>query len=228
MKDQYLVADTRDSEAVKRVSRSITMWDPLLSLKVSSSESLYGGILTSYGLCIGQAATLTFRERAQRVGPGDVIVVPPSVRISAQPATEFLWICYEGLAPEHLRGPVGLAVGFEHFSFGTASADRSICGNRRQVLPAHDLRHRVQYHFVEIENAEPHTHTDMVELYYVLSGEGELRVGPTQEQLSSVPIRSGQLIAVGPGLYHIPTNRLGMCVWFLYNEMAHRRRIRES
>jgi mannose-6-phosphate isomerase-like protein (cupin superfamily) len=224
MKGTYLVMDARDPDAVKQCSRAITAWDPLLSLKVSSGQSLYGGILTSYGLSIGPQATVTFRDRAQVVQTGDAIVLPPSVRVAAEPATEFLWICYEGLAPEHLRGPAGVALGFEHFSFARATEDRSICGNRRQVLPTNDLRYRVQYHFVEIENAEPHTHTDMVELYYVLSGTGELRVGAAQEQLTAVPIRAGQLIIVGPGLYHVPSNGLGMCIWFLYSEMAHRRR----
>jgi mannose-6-phosphate isomerase-like protein (cupin superfamily) len=226
MQGKYHVADARDADAVKQVSRAITAWDPLLSLKFTRGESLYGGILVSYGLSIGEPATLSFRDRRQPVNPGDAIVMPPSVRVAAQPAAEFVWISYEGLAPEHLRGPDGLALGFDHFSFNGGAADQSICGQRRQVLPTTDLRYRVQYHFVEIENAEPHTHADMVEFYYVMSGEGEVRVGPSLDQLASVPIRAGQLLVVGPGLYHVASNGLGMCIWFLYNEMAHRRRQR--
>lgn len=228
MQGKYLVADARDAEAVKQVSRAITAWDPLLSLKFTRGESLYGGILVSYGLSIGEPTTLTFRDRTQQVAPADAIVLPPSVRVAASPPAEILWFCYEGLAPEHLRGPEGLAVGFEHFSFGGGAADKSICGKRRQVLPTTDLRYRVQYHFVEIENAEPHTHADMVELYYVLTGEGEVRVGSSPDQLTGVPIHAGQVLAVGPGLFHVPSNGLGMCIWFLYNEMAHRRRVREG
>jgi mannose-6-phosphate isomerase-like protein (cupin superfamily) len=90
------------------------------------------------------------------------------------------------------------------------------------------LRYRVQYHFVEIENAEPHTHADMVELYYVFSGKGEVRIGSSLDQLTSVPSHAGQLLAIGPGLLHVPSNGLGVCIWFLYNEMAHRRRVREA
>jgi mannose-6-phosphate isomerase-like protein (cupin superfamily) len=228
MQGKHFVADARDADAVKQMSRAITAWDPLLSLKFTRGESLYGGILVSYGLSIGEPTTLSFRDRRQPVSPGDAIVLLPSVRVAAQPAGEFLWICYEGLAPEHSRGPEGLALGFEQFAFSSGAADQSICGKRRQVLPTTDLRHRVQYHFVEIENAEPHTHADMVEFYYVLSGEGEVRVGPAQEQLTGVPIRAGQIIAVGPGLFHVPSNGLGMCIWFLYTELAHRRRVREA
>ena len=228
MRGKYLIADARDAEGVKQISRAITAWDPLLSLKYTRGESLYGGILVSYGLSIGEPTTLAFRDRSQLMNSGDAIVLPPSVRVAAQPAADVLWICYEGLAPEHLRGPEALALGFEHFSFANGTADQSICGNRRQVLPTTDPRYRVQYHFVEIENAEPHTHDDMVELYYVLSGEGEVRVGSSQDQLTGVPIRTGQLLVVGPGLFHVPSNGLGMCIWFLYNEMAHRRRVREA
>lgn len=228
MQGKYLVADARDAEAVKQISRAITAWDPLLSLRFTRGESLYGGILVSYGLSIGEPTTLSFRDRAQQVHPADAIVLPPSVRVAASRPGEFLWICHEGLAPEHLRGPEGLVVGFEHFSFGGGSRDKSICGKRRQVVPTTDLRYRVQYHFVEIENAEPHTHADMVELYYVLSGTGEVQIGSSADQLTGIPIRAGQVLAVGPGLYHVPSNGLGMCIWFLYTEMAHRRRVREA
>ena len=228
MRGKYLVADARDADAVKQISRAITAWDPLLSLKVTRGESLYCGILVSYGLSIGDPTTLTFHNRSESMKPGDAIVLPPSVRVGAQPAAEVLWIGYEGLAPEHLRGPAGLAVGFERFPFEGNASDKSICGHRRQVLPTTDLRYRAQYHFVEIEYAEPHTHVDMVELYYVLSGKGEVRVGASQDQLTGVPIRVGQLLVVGQGLYHVPSNGLGVCIWFLYNEMAHRRRVREA
>jgi mannose-6-phosphate isomerase-like protein (cupin superfamily) len=226
MKGQYFVADARDSDAVKQISRAITAWEPLLSLKFTRGESLYGGILVSYGLSIGEPTSLTFRDRYRNTNSGDAIVLVPSVRVAANPAAEVLWFSHEGLAPEHLRGPEGLALGFEHFSLAGGAEDQSICGRRRQVIPTTDLRYRVQYHFVEIDNAEPHTHDDMVELYYVLSGKGEVRVGPSQDQLTGVPIHAGQLLAVGPSLFHVPSNGLGMCIWFLYNEMAHRRRLR--
>jgi len=228
MKGQYFVAEARDADGVNQISRAITAWDPLLSLKFTRGESHYGGILVSYGLSIGEPTTLKFRDRQQVMNRGDAIVLPPSVRVAAQPAADVLWICHEGLAPEHLRGPDGLARGFDHFSFAGGAEDQSICGRRRHVLPTTDLRYRVQYHFVEIQNAEPHTHDDMVELYYVLSGEGEVRVGPSRDQLTGVTIRTGQVLVVGPGLYHVPTDGLGMCIWFLHNEMAHRRRVREA
>ncbi len=228
MNGNYLTAGARDSEAIKQLSRAITAWDPMLSIKFTRGDALYGGIMTTYGLAIGDPTMISFRGREQSVNPGDAIVMPPSVRVSANSQAEFLWICYEGLAPEHLRGPDGLAVGFEHFSFRDGATDTSICGARRQVLPTNDLRYRVQYHFVNIANAEPHTHANMVELYYVLSGAGEVQIGPAQTELTSVPIRAGQVLAVGPGLYHVPSNGLGMCIWFLYAEMAHRRRVRDA
>ena len=176
MQGKYLVADARDAEAVKQASKAITAWDPLLSVRFSRGESLYNGIFTSYGLSIGEPTAIGFRDRRQAVNPGDAIVLPPSVRVAAQPAAEFLWICCEGLAPEHLRGAAGVELGFEHFAFDARREDRSICGRPHEVLPVTDLRHRVQYHFVEIQNSEPHTHAEMVELYYVLSGSGEVRI----------------------------------------------------
>jgi mannose-6-phosphate isomerase-like protein (cupin superfamily) len=228
MNGKYMSCDVRDTAALSQLSRAITSWDPLLSLKFSRGESLYGGILTSYGLCVGQASTLTFRDRTSSVHPGDAIVLAPSIRVACQPASEFLWICYEGLAPEHLRGAAAVAAGMEHFPFEAAGDSRSICGARREVLPATDLRHRVQYHFVVIDRPEPHTHQDMVELYYVQSGTGEVRIGPTMQDLSTVTVAAGQVLAVGPGLFHVPSDGLGMCIWFLYHETAHRRRVREA
>lgn len=228
MQGKFLVVPARESESVKQLSRAITAWDPLLSIRYTRGDSMYGGILTSYGLSIGSPMTLKFRDRLQSIEPGDAVVLAPSVRIACEPIAEFVWISYEGLAPEHLRGAAGVETGFEYFPLGAGTENRSICGSRREVLPVTDLRHRVQYHFVEIENAQPHSHTDMVELYYVLSGTGIVRIGPTAEQLSDVPVQAGQLLAVGPGLIHQPTDGFRMCIWFLYNEQAHRRRVREA
>ena len=68
----------------------------------------------------------------------------------------------------------------------------------------------------------------MIELYYVLYGEGDIRIGASLDKLSTVPLRPGTLLAVGPGLYHLASDGLGMCIWFLYSEMAHRRRVRAA
>jgi len=228
MQGNYHLADVQDLDAVKSMSRAITSWDPLLSLKVGHGESLYDGVRTCYGLNVGAETTLAFRDRKELAKTGDAIVMPPAVRVAAFPAADFVWVCHEGLAPEHLRGAAGLAMGFEHFSLALGHEDRSICGHRREVLPVTDLRHRVHYHFVEISNPEPHLHADMVELYYVLGGEGNVRIGPSLDQLTEVPVRADHLLAVGPGLYHVASDGLRMCIWFLYNEAAHRRRVREA
>ncbi len=227
MQGKYLVADPRNPESLKQLSKAITAWDPLLSLRFSSGESLYGGILVCYGLSIGPPTTLAYRDRRQAMEPGDAIVMPPSVRVAAQPAAELLWLCYEGLAPEHLRGADGIAVGFEHFSLAAAAWEAIERGRRRRVLPTADLRHRLHYHFVEVEKDDSGASTDGVQLHYVLAGEGELRIGPP-DQPATVAVRAGTLVAIGPGVSCAIGNGLGVCTWLLASEVAHRRRVREA
>jgi hypothetical protein len=228
MQGKYLVVDPRNPESLKQLSRAITAWDPLLSLRFSSGESLYGGILVCYGLSIGGPTRLAYRDRRQPVEPGDAIVMPPSVRVASQPAADFLWMCYEGLAPEHLRGADGIALGFEHFSLATAAPEATDRGRRRRVLPTTDLRHRLHYHFVEAASDDPLATIDGVQLHYVRTGEGDIRIGPALDQLAAVAVRAGTLVAIGPGVSCSLDNGLGVCTWFLASEMAHRRRVREA
>jgi mannose-6-phosphate isomerase-like protein (cupin superfamily) len=227
MQGKYVVADPRQADSLKQLSKAITAWDPLFSLRFSRGESLYGGILTSYGLSVG-STTLVYRGRREAVEPGDAVVMPPSVRVAAQPAADFLWVCYEGLPPAHLSGPNGIAAGFERFALASAAQESTDQGRCRRVLPTTDLRHRVHCNLVETENGVPHAGTDLVELHYVLTGQGEARVGPSPDQLGGVLVSEGALIAIGPGVWFAPCNGLVLCTWILFSEMAHRRRVRAA
>ncbi len=227
MQGQYLVGEARDSETIQVMSRAISAWSSLLSLKVTQGDALYDGVRTCYGCSIGGPSTLCFGKHQAELRPGDAIVVPPAVRVAARPPAELFWACYEGLAPEHLRGPLGQKNGFEHFAWSPPAADPSR-GMIREVVPLNDLRHRLHYHFLETRSNEPRVHSDMVQLVYVLHGEGELRVGPSAGELNRVPVRPGMLVAIGPALYQLASDGLGLCVWFLTSEMGHRRRVREA
>lgn len=225
MQDTHLVIDPRDPEAIKQLARAITAWDPLLSVKFSRGESLYDGVKVCYGVSIGGPTTLAFRERRQAVEPGDVLVMPPSVRIAAAPAAEFFWVCHEGLAPEHLRGPAAIANGFEHFAKSAASESISHGSRQREVLPISDFRHRLHYRTVEFVLAEPVAPAEVVELCYVWS-DGAFRIGPASDQLTAVPVQAGQVVAIGPGICREASAGLSFGVWRLFTEVAHRRRVR--
>jgi mannose-6-phosphate isomerase-like protein (cupin superfamily) len=227
MKGNYYAARLGDAGAVAAMSKALTAWDPLLSLRVLQGAALYDGCLTSYLTAAG-SCTLSFRDHRAAVNPGDAVVLPASVRIAVDPPGEFVSLRHEGLAPEHMRGPFPSRSGFEHRPLNRHQTAPSICGTRSEVIPDSDLRYRLQYHFVEIHNPKPHTHDAMTEFYYVLSGKGQIGVGPAPDQLTPVAVEPGTMLAVGPGLFHVPSDGLGLCIWFLYPEVTHRQRLRAA
>jgi len=227
MRGKYLLASVTEPASVDELSGAISRWDPLISLLLSESPFLYDGVRTVYGLCVGGSTQVSFGGRRERVERGDALVVAPGVRVSLEPATAFLCICDEGLAPEPLRSTGPQPLGYQHFKLDRDKQERSICGRRTLVIPEDDVRYRVQYHFVQTSSATPHKHEQMLELLVVLEGEGLVRLGPAEQELTEERVEPGTVVAVGPGLFHVPTDGLGICVWFVYEEVAHLRRRRE-
>lgn len=223
----FVEAHVSDAPSVLAMSKALTAWDPLLSLRVLRGGALYDGCLTSYATATAHT-TLAFRDHRVEVAPGDAIVFPPSVRIAMVPPGEFVALRHEGLAPEQMRGTYPSQYGFSHHGLQSADSSESICGRRRTVIPDTDLRFRMQYHFVETRSAEVHSHEEMTEFYLVLSGTGDIRVGRSASELMPVAVRPGSLLLVGPGMSHVPTDGLGLAIWFLYREMVHKCRIRDS
>lgn len=74
--------------------------------------------------------------------------------------------------------------------------ERGSCGVRRRLILADDCAALGLSH-VAIHDAREHFHRASSEIYYVLGGEGSLRVGS-----ETVPLRAGTTVLVPPGVRH--------------------------
>ncbi len=227
MQGRYLLASVSEAASVQALAAAVNRWDPLISVLLSDAPFLYDGVRTLYGLSIGEPADACFGGRRERVEPGDALVVAPGVRVALEPTTRFLCVRDEGPTPDPLRPTGPQLVGYQCLKLERGKEEPSICGRRTLVIPEEDVRYRVQYHFVQTSAATPHKHEQMLELLYVLEGEGQMRLGPSEEELTEERVEPGTVVAVGPGLFHVPTDGLGLCVLLVYEEVAHWRRKRQ-
>lgn len=212
---KYLVADTRNPEEMRVLSERIAEWEPRLSVTYENTDRLYASEQTLYVMLMTSETTLCQGGREEQIKAGDMAVIAPKVEIKADKLSEFLVFAYDGLTPPNF------AKGYEIFLYRESGASESRCGIKRcEILPSKYLArgYRLAMHFVEIQNPGLHLHEDMVEFYYVLYGEGDIGLGDEVNNLESIPVRPGSVIAVGNNLYHPPSDGLGMSIFFLYRQ----------
>lgn len=90
-----------------------------------------------------------------------------------------------------------------------APAEPSTCGHRYRLISREDAAAQpaAWAHVVEIDGAREHFHRRGTELYYVLEGEGAIRLDG-QEFL----IRKGSLIHIPPGVIHGAVGKMRVLV----------------
>ena len=90
-----------------------------------------------------------------------------------------------------------------------APRERSTCGWRYRLISREDQDQGVAAwaHVVDIEGAREHYHQRGTELYYVLEGEGALRLDGTEH-----PVRTGSLVHIPPGVIHGAKGRMRVLV----------------
>lgn len=224
---QFLAAEARDAEAMEDFGSGISSWEPRLAIRSDLDSRRIGEKnRTVYALLMDGATELRARGHREPMARGDMAVIAPGLIVESATPADFLIFAYDGPAPEHFSADAAHP-GFEVHRMDLEGRNRSICGVRSEVIQADDLRYRIQYHFVEIEKPQLHTHADMVEFYYVLYGSGKLSIGPDRECMDKVKVKQGDVIAVGPHLYHPASDGLGMAIVFLYDEATHEARRRE-
>jgi quercetin dioxygenase-like cupin family protein len=91
---------------------------------------------------------------------------------------------------------------------GEAPRERSTCGWRDLLLSRQD-RGRVTAwaHAVDIDGAREHYHKRTTELYYVLEGEGTVRLDGADH-----PVRKGSIVHIPPGVIHGAKGRMRVLV----------------
>ena len=92
---------------------------------------------------------------------------------------------------------------------GEAPRERSTCGWRHRLISREDADKNVAawVHTVDIDGSSEHYHKRITELYYVLEGEGAVRLDGVEH-----PVRSGSLLHIPPGVVHGAKGRMKVLV----------------
>ena len=92
---------------------------------------------------------------------------------------------------------------------GEAPRERSTCGWRNRLISREDADKNVAawVHTVDIDGSHEHFHKRITELYYVLEGEGSVRLDGVDHS-----VRQGSLLHIPPGVVHGAKGRMKVLV----------------
>lgn len=87
--------------------------------------------------------------------------------------------------------------------------EASTCGTRYRLISREDADRNVAAwaHSVDIDGAQEHYHERTTELYYVLDGEGAVRLNGRE-----YPVRKGSMVHIPPGVTHGAVGRMRVLV----------------
>ena len=88
-----------------------------------------------------------------------------------------------------------------------APRERSTCGWRHLLLSRQDENLAAWAHVVDIDGAKEHFHRRGTELYYVLEGQGNVRLDGVDH-----PVRQGSIVHIPPGVVHGAQGRMRVLV----------------
>lgn len=91
---------------------------------------------------------------------------------------------------------------------GETPRERSTCGWRDLLISRQDGNHVAAWaHAVDIDGAREHYHKRATELYYVLEGEGTVRLDGVEHA-----VRKGSIVHIPPGVIHGAKGRMRVLV----------------
>lgn len=102
-----------------------------------------------------------------------------------------------------MAGPLDTLIRHE----GETPRERSTCGWRDLLISKHDAHVSAWVHAVDIDGAKVHYHRRSTELYYVLEGEGIVRLDEVDH-----PVRKGSVVHIPPGVRHGAVGRMRVLV----------------
>jgi mannose-6-phosphate isomerase-like protein (cupin superfamily) len=88
-----------------------------------------------------------------------------------------------------------------------APKERSTCGWRYRLISRGDSDTAAWVHTVDIDGSKEHFHKRATEIYYVLEGQGTIRLDGVDH-----PIRKGSCVHIPPGVVHGATGRMRVLV----------------
>jgi mannose-6-phosphate isomerase-like protein (cupin superfamily) len=88
-----------------------------------------------------------------------------------------------------------------------APRERSTCGWRYLLLSREDRGLAAWAHAVDIDGAREHFHKIATEIYYVLEGEGAVRLDGVEH-----PVQKGSIVHIPPGVVHGARGRMRVLV----------------
>ena len=88
-----------------------------------------------------------------------------------------------------------------------STRERSTCGWRYRLISEGDENNVAWVHVVDIDGAKPHYHKRAIELYYVLEGEGTIRLDGQE-----CAIHKGSVVQIPPGVIHSGTGKMRVLV----------------
>ena len=89
----------------------------------------------------------------------------------------------------------------------TAPRERSTCGSRIRLISREDRDVAAWAHAVDIDGAKEHYHKQGTELYYVLEGDGAVRLDGVEHA-----VHKGSLVHIPPGVVHGAVGRMRVLV----------------
>ena len=90
---------------------------------------------------------------------------------------------------------------------GEAPQERSTCGWRHLLISRQDSDVSAWVHAVDIDGAKEHYHKVATEIYYVLEGDGFVRLDGVDQA-----VRKGSVVYIPPGVVHGAKGRMRVLV----------------
>jgi mannose-6-phosphate isomerase-like protein (cupin superfamily) len=88
-----------------------------------------------------------------------------------------------------------------------ALRERSTCGERIRLISTGDEGMAAWAHVVDIDESRDHYHKETAEIYYILEGEGVVRLDDVEHR-----VKPGSIVHIPPGVIHGGHGRMRVLV----------------
>ncbi|MDX2036000.1 MAG: hypothetical protein SFX72_05065 [Isosphaeraceae bacterium] len=194
MSSRILHARVSDESGVAAISLALREWEPALDLYASiENPFVFEPDGTLYAFVLSKART-RFRHHEKVVAPGDLLVIPQSITLEADPAIDLVCIRHDGVPPYHFRERFIQGVGFEHLSASSRDAVE-------ERIAESDRRYRLSVAHVAAASRPTPIATSPFALRLVVGIEGSIEVAAVDPERPSI---RDPLVIDSPSLALVP------------------------